>query len=306
MRVRHMNEQGALSSCNGGERLPKWPSNQRRKVVMFAFLALLLSFAASSQGAGVFQNYYLAVDGAPTVATWSFFGGHPNPNANRLTFLYAHPAEDPADNHFHTMGFWSYRGDANDPTVVNHAVYTFDNGEEVIEAAGDTIPEQLSAFGLTPEPPLSLRAGTGIYEGTFTTGARAEETYSDLEIRSVHELFPFAAGTPQHFMLHGSDSYGEKWDNSLAGAVIAMELVSKSPELNIGSSTELSVLSKPGDRFVIGDGDTLAFLPVLWVDADTPEGVYSVTLRFVDVRPVGWPLGESGEITIFTTGPQHN
>lgn len=278
----------------------------KRSVVTIVSLALLLSFITTAQGAGPFKTYYIAVDSAPTTASWSFFAGLPNPNANRLTFLYAHPAEDPVDNHFHTMGFWSYTGDIENPNVVNYSVYTFMGEDGLIEATGNTIPEQLSAFGLTPEPPLSLQAGTGIYEGKFTTGARAEETYSDLDIRSVHELFPFADGTPQYAMLHNTESYGEKWDNPLTGAVIAVELVSKSPELNIGSSTELSILSEHGDHFVMGDGDTLAFLPVLWVDADTPVGDYSVTLRFVDVRPVGWPLGESGEITIFVTGPQQD
>ncbi len=275
---------------------------RRRVIHAIAFLAILSSFAASSQAA--MKHYYIAVDPTPTVSDWSLFGGLPSPNANRLTFLYAHAMDDPSHNHFHTMGCWSYTGDVDDPTVVNHCVYSFLNEGQAVQMTGNTIPEQFDEMGMGVEPPLSLQAGAGIYEGKFTTGARDDEIYSDLDIRTVHELFPFEEGTPEHFMLHGTDAYGEKWDTSLAGAVIAVELVSKSPELNIGTSTDLSILSNPGDRYVVGAGDTLAFLPVLWVEADAPVADYSVTLRFVDVRPMGWPLGESGEITIITTGPQ--
>jgi hypothetical protein len=171
---------------------------------------------------------------------------------------------------------------------------------EVVQLIGNMIPEQFSELGLTPEPPLSLQPGTGIYDGALTTGARAEEHYSDLDIRSVHELFPFEAGTPEHYMLHNTDSYGEDWDNSIADAVAALELVSKSPELNIGSPTQLFILSHPGDRYVIGSGDTLAFTPVLWVDGGTPAGVYTASFKRVDVRMLGWPFGESGEFSIST------
>jgi hypothetical protein len=189
---------------------------------------------------GELKTYYVGLDGAPTVATWSVFEGRVNPNANRLTFLYAHAEDDPADNHFHTIGFWSYTGDVEDPTVVNYAVYTFLNGDppELVQLVGNTIPEQFSELGLPPEPPLSLEPGTGLYEGKLTTGARAEETYSDLDIRSVHELVPFEAGTPEHYMLHNTESFGEDWDNSLAGALVALEFVSKSEALNIGSLTQ--------------------------------------------------------------------
>jgi hypothetical protein len=255
---------------------------------------------------GELKSFYIGVDGAPSVATWSVFAERPNPNANRLTFLYAHADEaDPSHNHFHTIGFWSYTGDVDDPTVVNYAVYTFMDGDppELFQLVGNTIPEQFSELGLQPEPPLSLQPGTGIYEGKLTTAARAEETYSDLEIRSVHDLVPFEPGTPEHYMLHGTESFGEDWDNSLAGAVVALELVSKSAELNIGSPNETSILVNPGDRYVIGAGDTLAFTPVLWVDTGTPEGVYTASFKVVDVRMLGWPFGESGEFIISTAVP---
>ena len=255
---------------------------------------------------GELKTYYIGVDGAPTVATWSAFGGLPSPNANRLTFLYAHAEEDPANNHFHVIGFWSYTGEVDNPMVVNHSVYTFLNGDppELVQLGGNTIPEQFSELGLPPEPPLSLQPGADIYDGKLTTGIRVEETYSDLDIRSVHELVPFEEGTPEHYMLHNTESFGEDWDNSLAGAVVALELVAKSPELHIGSPTQLSILNHPGDRYVIGMGDTLAFTPVLWVEGGTPAGTYSVTFKLVDVRMMGWPFGESGEFIISTAVPE--
>jgi hypothetical protein len=253
------------------------------------------------------KTYYVGVDGAPHVATWSAFAGRVSPNANRLTFLYAHAEDDPTANHFHTIGSWSYTGAVDSPTVVNYTVYTFETGDppDLVQVEGDSIPEQFSDLGLPPEPPLSLRPGSGLYVGALTTGARPEETYSDLEIRSVHELAPFAPGTPEHAMLHNTESFGEDWDNSLAGVVVALELVSKSAALQIGSPTELSILAHPGDRYVLGAGDTLAFTPVLWVGAGTPAGVYTATFKLVDVRTIGWSFGESGEFTISTAVPEH-
>jgi hypothetical protein len=55
--------------------------------------------------------------------------------------------------------------------------------------------------------------------------------------------------------------------------------------------------------YVIGAGDTLAFTPVLWVDAGTPAGVYTASFKLVDVRMLGWPFGESGEFSIATAVP---
>jgi hypothetical protein len=266
---------------------------------------LVCAAALCSSAWAELKSYYLGVDGAPSVATWSAFADRESPNANRLTLLYAHIEEDPADNHFHTIGFWSYTGEVEAPTVVNYTVYTFETGDppELVQLVGNTIPEQFSELGLPPEPPLRLRPGRGLYEGTLTTGAQRGNPYSDLEIRSVHELVPFAPGTPEHALLHNTEAFGEDWDNALAGAVVALELVTKSEALHIGSPTELSILAQPGDRYVIGAGDTLAFTPVLWVDADTPPGVYSATFKLVDVRTIGWPFGESGEFSISTAVP---
>jgi hypothetical protein len=269
---------------------------------------LVCAAALCSSAWAELKNFYVGVDGAPSVATWSVFAGRESPNANRLTFLYAHAEDDPADNHFHTIGFWSYRGKVKDPTVVNYAVYTFETGDppEVVQLVGNTIPEEFSELGLPPEPPLRLWPGRGLYEGKLTTRARRGKTYSDLEIRSVHELVPFAPGTPEHFMLHNTEAFGEDWDNSLAGAVVALELVAKSDALHIGSPTEQVILATPGDRYVIGAGDTLAFTPVLWVDANTPPGVYSATFKLIDVRTIGWPFGESGEFSIITRVPAND
>jgi hypothetical protein len=277
-----------------------------RLAVLLPVGLLALATALCSSARAELKTYYVGVDGAPTVATWSVYAGLVSPNANRLTFLYAHAEDDPTANHFHTIGFWSYTGAVDAPTVVNYTVYTFVTGDppEVVQLVGNTIPEQFSDLGLPPEPPLSLRPGSGLYAGRLTTGARPEETYSDLEIRSVHALVPFAPGTPEHALLHNTESFGEDWDNSLASAVVALELVSKSAALHIGSPTELSILAHPGDRYVLGGGDTLAFTPVLWVDADTPAGVYTATFKLVDVRMVGWPFGESGEFTISTAVPE--
>ena len=54
---------------------------------------------------------------------------------------------------------------------------------------------------------------------------------------------------------------------------------------------------------MIGAADTLAFTPVLWVDAGTPAGMYTASFKLVDVRMLGWPFGESGEFSIATAVP---
>jgi hypothetical protein len=78
-----------------------------------------------------------------------------SPNANRLTFLYAHAEDDPTANHFHTVGFWSYTGEVDAPTVVNYTGYTFETGNppQLVQLVGHTIPEQFSELGLPPDPP---------------------------------------------------------------------------------------------------------------------------------------------------------
>ena len=93
----------------------------------------------------------------------------------------------------------------------------------------------------------------------------------------------------------------ERWIDQDGRAVTDLERLRE----GTGYSTELSILAHPGDRYVLGAGDTLAFTPVLWVGAGTPAGVYTATFTRVDVRTVGWPFGESGEFTIATAVPAY-
>lgn len=265
-------------------------------------LAVLVLLSAAAVSLAATPEFYVGVDGGKTVATWSIFGGKDNPNHNRLSFLYGHRYDDdPKENHFHTVGVYSLTGGLDSPTVVDRSVYTFYSGDppQLYKLPGHTIPEQFSDFGVDGGP-LVLRPGAGLFADKLTTGYFPGETYSNLEIRSANELLAFAEGTSEHYLLHNTEPYGEHWTTSLAGAVVALELISKSPGLNIGSLDALSVLASPGDRQVLGAGESLAFTPVLWTAPDAAPGTYSAEFKLVDVRTSGTPFGESGVFQINT------
>lgn len=242
-------------------------------------------------------KYYVAHDQAATVPTWSFFSGLPNPNQGRLTLLFAHTDGAPTEYHFHEIGYYSYRN-PDRPTIVNRSYYSFvSDGVLYRDLPGFTIPEQFSDFGITPSP-LPLRAGHGLYAGTQVSGVILGNEYSDLTVGSASELAPFAAGTPEHHLLHNLDGFNEDWTGSLDGAVIALELVAKSAGLHIGSPNVPDILENPGDRYTFAfDGSAFRFTPALWVDEDA-TGAFSATFRLVDVRATGTPLGPSGEFVI--------
>lgn len=119
------------------------------------------------------------------------------------------------------------------------------------------------------------------------------EHYSDLQVGSVWELSTAAAGTPEEIMFNSSSG---RWNSSLEGAEIWLELVSKSPGLHIGAGALTDVLSNPGDTHALGAGNTLDFLPVFWTDAARAPGTYSVEFRLNDLGQAGGrtPLAPSG------------
>ena len=74
-----------------------------------AALAAAALLAIPHHGEAALVSYYIGVDGMQTIGTGEFTG-MANPNANRLTFLYAHPDEEtPANSHYHSKGIFRYQ-----------------------------------------------------------------------------------------------------------------------------------------------------------------------------------------------------
>ena len=210
--------------------------------------------------------FYAGVDSLATLTSGAH-AGMSNPNAERLTLLLNH------GDHFHGIGAYSYSGPPEAP-VVNPT------------SANNRVPEPSSA-----EPPLPLSPGGGLYDGKLVNHPGPSE-YSDIDFASIDELAGFTPGSPEHTLLNSS---GGRWSSSVSGAIIALELLSITPGLNVGTAATMDIFAG-ANPYVIGSGDNIDFTPVFWTDATAPYGNYSVTMRLVDLRTSGGLL-PSGEFT---------
>ncbi len=223
-------------------------------------------------------NLYVGIDSRQTL-TSGVYSGLANPNANRLTLLYAHiyPYGQFNNNHYHGIGAYSYSGEAGSPTVQD-------------TAAGNAIPEVYTGLPgnvLVPDTD-PLWAGKLISKKT-------KDHYSDMRWRPVHHLSTFGVGSSEHFMFNSS---GGTRTAPLTGASIALELVSKTEGLGIADTEGNPILANVGDRQVIGSGDDANFeyLPVFWVEDTAEPGDYQAEFRLVDVNDAEGrtPLPSSG------------
>ncbi len=226
-------------------------------------------------------NLYVGIDGREILASGTYVG-KPNPNYGRLTLLYAHPYPygEFANNHYHGIGAYTLTGDAASP-VVNHT------------SAGNRIPEVYTEL-----PGVALVRDTNAVWAGKLISRRHVEHYSDFRLRSVHSLSQFGEGSSELAMFRSSAGTRT---NLMPGAVIALELVSKSAGLGIASAQGAAILANPGDRQVIGEGDdfNFEFLPVFWVEAAAAPGTYSAEFRLVDVNTEGGrtPMPASGRFS---------
>jgi hypothetical protein len=184
----------------------------------------------------------------------------------RALLLSATPA-----NHYHGIGVYSLSGPAGSPTIVPMN-------------SNNRLPE--ISTGL---PPLSLRDGSGLYAGKLRTGMIASELFSNLEVRSTHDLGTYAAGTPEAFMYNSS---GGRWNGSLAGAIVALELVGMTSGLNIGHR-DLTYRDGQCRRplYARSWGFVNQQL-VFWTDSDGAGGNFTASFKLVDLGTTGF--GESG------------
>ncbi len=259
--------------------------NSLKKHLVQSF-SLLLGIGLTVPIQAQMVNFYVGKDSAEILGH-GIYSGLPNPNQGRLSLLYAHVnKENFRSNHYHGIGTWSYTGDAENPTVVE-------------TNSNNRVPETY-----TGQPPLTLVPGAGLYDGKWVS-SKTLEHYSDLTIQSVHNMLvdvtpagpmEFGYGSAQHSMFYSS---GGTRSEPLDGVVVALELVEKSPELQIGSGEEMMILSQPGDQFVMGDGNGFSFTPVIWADEETPAGHYYIRFKLVDVGEGEGhqPLLESGIAT---------
>lgn len=249
-------------------------------------LAAALAFGAGTARAELLE-FYVGVDGLPTLASGTY-RGLANPNHGRITFLYAHSyPEAPFDNHYHSIGVYTYTGPTNAPVVVP-------------TNANFRIPE-----ASTGQLPLTLVAATnGLHAGKLVN-RRTAEHYSDPRIRSVHRILPHVTATATNEFGYGSGEYimfrssAGRWTNTLAGAALAMELVEKAPELKVGTEAQLEALVNPGDRVAIGEGNRFEFVPVVWAEPGTPAGTYALRFKLVDTRGGAGALLDSGIVTFW-------
>lgn len=233
----------------------------------FAF-GLLVCSAAAITACAAEHNYYLTVDGRPTLTSGTYTG-QANPNSGRLMLLYAHWNDDtPSSNHFHGIGVYSLTGAVDAPTVLDT------NGN-------NRLPETYTA-----QQPLTLQAGSGFYAGKLVSGENGEH-YSDLTLYSIHDLAAAATlnpTSPEGYMYNSNAGYK---NTPLTGLDLALEIVSISPGLNLGQAG----LNQPGERLAIGGEGSLPFEPVFWTAANAAPGNYSAALRLVDQGNV---FGSSG------------
>lgn len=251
----------------------------RRWGVSLLGVSLLLGLAVSAQA--VSTEFFVALDARQVIPTGTY-AGLTNPNAARLTYLVAHtdPA-NPSGNHFHAISSYSYMGPAGSPTVLS-------------TNSNNRIPEIF-----TGQAPLPLLAGMGMHAGRLISQAIPGLEYSNLHLDSIQSLAGFAPMSPEGFLFHSS---GDRWVDLLTDAEIALELVSISPGLQVADVTGAVLLSRPGDTYVLGDGNSLSFTPVFFVEAATAGvgSTYAAEFRLRDVSTVAGhtPFLESGTFSI--------
>jgi hypothetical protein len=258
--------------------------------ILFACALAALSLATSAQAQYKIEpKYSIGIDARSDLT--GAYTGLANPNYGRLTFLYAHTyADAPQDNHFHRLGAYAFTG----PNLGASTATTFTN---------NTLPEG----GVNR---LELKSGGSYY----VSGLDTSSEYEGLSITSLNRIEPTAQSSPTSpegrlynssilpatSLNAGQPRYAAL--NSLLGSrTFALELVSRTPGLEIGTAAGISSFTNPGDRYTLGTASQLAtdpFLPVFWsgVQQTETEQQFSATFMLVDLDTTN-PLPSSGEFT---------
>lgn len=246
-------------------RLKKGHARQIARSLAVVTLGLALAGGAESQAV----EYYVGIDGREIIPTGTY-AGLPNPNYGRLTFLFAHMNEtDPTRNHYHGIGAYSYSGPVDTP-VINPT------------NTNNRIPETY-----TGQEPLPLFPGEGVHAGLWVSQPVPGLEYSLLQWASTDRISDAEPGSPEHYLFHSS---GGRWTRSLADTRLALQVVGLTPGLRVMDETGTTILTGPGQTFVLGEGDRFSFFPTLYAVA-AGESRYTASFRFIDLNGVA---GESG------------
>lgn len=227
-------------------------------IVTVGFLLVI-----SSKVNALSVEYFVGVDGLTTIGS-GVYAGLSNPNAGRLTFLFAHPNEaNPSATHYHGIGAYSYSGPVDNP-IINST------------NTNNRLPEISSG-----EPPLPLLPGTGMHAGRLVSQTIPGIEYSNLQIQSTQSLDGFAAGTIENFLFHSSN---DRWFGPLDNVLVGLQLVSITDGLQIANELGDVILSSLDDIYTLGAGNSLIFTPTFFTSHDALAGVYSAAFRLVDLN----------------------
>ena len=181
-------------------------------------------------------------------------------------------------------------------TNQGHVTLLYDHGDHfhrigVFGGAIGQVPEA-SAGG-----PLKLAAGTGSLAGRYVStpylGDLADPTapYSNTSMTSIWALSGGQPGSAQAVLFNSS---GGRYQGSLAGTSLALELIAISAGLNLADAAGAGTLNSPGSRIALGAGDGFGtFLPRFFTDAGVAAGSsYSASFKLVDLNGVAQESGQ--------------
>jgi hypothetical protein len=229
-----------------------------------AVAALLTSAATSFAKDPNIASYFIGVDGLETIPSGTF-ATLPNPNYGRLTFLYAHTYVDtPASNHYHSKGVFRYAPSSTFASPV------------IEQNPNNFLPE-----GTRPPLSLTLAVG-GAYDGKlvsapYTDPLDTNYAFSFLTIQDTGKLDGFGPTDPETILFNSSSG---RWNGSLSGADVHIELVSLSAGLNVGVGSNLNAFVDPGDDYHLED--SFSFTPTFWTEASAAPGTYIAQFKLTD------------------------
>jgi hypothetical protein len=134
------------------------------------------------------------------------------------------------------------------------------------------------------EAALTLTPGEGPLYQSKLVSKESDTEYSHLEMGLMQSLRKAKAGSEAHILFNSSNG---RWTPRYQQAVIALQLVSRTAGLRIGTASAPYVLQEPGDFVILGRGNrlTLQFAPIFWTEANAPGGTYSAEFRLLDLNP---------------------
>ena len=232
-----------------------------KRTVAVAALAALAAQAQAAEGARWSEGigFYIGVDSLATVASGTF-AGLANPNAGRLTLLFDH------GDHFHGIGAYSYSGSAAAPVLE-----TTNTNNRIPETYARTTPDNQA---------LALSTGSGAFTGKLVSAvqtAGVNHEYGHLGAASIQSL---AGLGEQAEVLYGSS--GARWSQAYEGVVVGLKLESISSGLKVAANGDMDLFDT-SSVFVLGQGNSLSFLPTFYVDANAAAGTYTAQFSLVNL-----------------------